>query len=200
VINRLRGLPGRLAHKFFESDRRLQLEMVRPSSVPAAVPALCSGYSARPFRAGDERQCDDLLHLAFEDTRRFAEILERALDGGYFVVEHMASGELAASCVAMRGGSPRHPEAGELGWLVTDPSHTGKRLGTTVSALVTNRLAAQGYARPFLATEDFRTAAISIYLKLGWRPFLYDEQMEPRWRKVFAELGREFEPSLACSD
>ena len=87
----------------------------------------------------------------------------------------------------------RHPGAGQLGWLVTDPSHAGRGLGTVVAACATNRLAEEGYRRPCLGTEDFRLAAISIYLKLGWVPYMYREDLAPRWRAIFAGLGREFE-------
>jgi mycothiol synthase len=90
----------------------------------------------------------------------------------------------------MRGStSPRHPEAGQLGWLVTDPAHARKGLGTIVSALATNRFIVEGYSRPYLGTEDPRLAAIAIYLKLGWRPYIYVEDMEARWRSIFASLG-----------
>lgn len=169
--------------------------MVRPlSSGVVDMPPLPQGYLLRQLRDADERPYDDLFHLAFADERRYPEILERTLQGGFFVVEHLASRELVASCLAMRGGSsPRHPEAGQLGWLVTDPSHTRKGLGTIVSASVTNRLVAEGYPQPFLGTEDFRTPAIAIYLKLGWRPYVYRDDKESRWRNIFACLGRELE-------
>ena len=155
------------------------------------VPA---GYVLRQLRDGDEQKYDDLFHLAFEDEGRYPEILNRTLDGGFFVIEHLISHELVASCLAMRGSSsPRHSE-GQLGWLVTDPSHTRKGLGSIVSACATNRLVAEGYPRPFLGTEDFRLPAISIYLKLGWHPFLYTAGMESRWRNICNCLGREFDP------
>lgn len=154
------------------------------------------GYVLRQLQDSDERQYDALFHLAFEDEGRYSEILERTLNGGFFVVENLASRQLVASCLAMRGSSsPRHPEAGQLGWLVTDPSHTRKGLATIVSSCATNRLAAERYTQPFLGTEDVRIPAISIYLKLGWRPYIYREDMESRWRSIFGCLGREFEPS-----
>lgn len=196
-MNRLRSLPGRPAHPFFETEHQPQLEMVRPSTALVDVPLVLAGYLLRQFRAGDEKPYDDLFHLAFEEEERFPEILKRTLEGGFFVVEHLASGDLVASALAWRAGnSPRHPDAGEMGWLVTDPSHTRRGLGTIVAALATNRLADEGYPRPYLSTQDFRLAAISIYLKLGWRPFLYHENMEARWRSIFARLGREFSPSV----
>ncbi|MGB9120842.1 MAG: GNAT family N-acetyltransferase [Candidatus Angelobacter sp.] len=189
----IRALPGRPAYPFIEQTYSHQLEMVRPSSLGLAeVPLLPDGYALRQLRSGDEVPYDDLFHLAFADEGRFQETIEGTLPGGFFVVEHLASHELVASCVAMRGSSsPRH-KAGQLGWLVTDPSHTRKGLGTIITASVTNRLVAEGYQRPFLGTEDFRIAAISIYLDLGWRPHIYRDDMEPRWRSIYGCLGREF--------
>ena len=189
----LRSLPGRTAYPFFRQEHAHQLEMVRPSTDEADVPPVPEGYRPRQFRPGDETAYDELFHLAFEHEGRLPKTLERALDDGFFVIEHLASGHLVASCVAERFAKPpMHPEAGELGWLVTDPLHTGRRLGTIVAASATNRLAAEGCQRPFLETDDFRVAAISIYLKLGWRPYLYKEGMEARWRNVLARLDREF--------
>jgi mycothiol synthase len=199
MLNPLRSLPGRPAHPFFEDEHELQLEMVRPTTARVAAPPVPNGYLLRQFRAGDEANYDDLFHLAFADEGRFPEMLEGVLSDGFFVVEHLASGELVASCQAWRGGtSRRHADAGQIGWLVTDPSHAGKGLGTIVAALATNRLAAEGYRRPYLGTEDFRIAAISIYLKLGWQPYVYCDEIESRWRSIFARLERKFDPSGAC--
>lgn len=183
------------SHPYLKQEHEHQLEMVRPSAAGAAnVPAVPPGYMVRQFCPGDERQYDELFHLAFEDEGRLPETVQRTLDGGFFVVEYLASGELVASCVALRGGtSPRHPDAGQLGWLVTDPEHTRKGLGTTVSALATNRLMAEGYSQPYLGTEDPRFAAIAIYLRLGWRPYIYGKDMQSRWRAIFASLGLDFE-------
>jgi len=194
-------LPGRPAHPFIETEYQHQLEMVRPSVAPVEVPPVPEGYLLRQFRAGDEKEYDDLFHLAFAEEGKLSEALARALPKGFFVIEHLASGELVASGAAWRGSMmPRHPDAGQMGWLVTDPSHTGKRLGTIVAASATNRLVAEGYQRPGLGTQDFRTAAISIYLKLGWRPYLYREEMAPRWQAIFARLGCEFDLHLTISE
>ena len=193
-MNGIRGRPGRPPYPFIEQSYTHQLEMVRTSSMGLVdVPHVPEGYVLRQLQSGDEEPYDELFHLAFADEGRFTETVGRALDGGFFVVEHLASQELVASCVAMRGSSsPRHVEAGQLGWLVTDPSHARKGLGRIVSASVTNRLMAEGYQSPFLGTEDFRLAAIAIYLMLGWRPYIYRGDMESRWRRIFANLGREF--------
>jgi len=189
----IRALPGRPAYPFVEQKYAHQLEMVRPSSLgPVELSPVPDGYGLRQFRKGDEGPYDDLFHLAFADDGRFPETLGRTLDGGFFIIEHLASHDLVASCAAMRGSSsPRH-QAGQLGWLVTDPSHTRRGLGTLVAAAVTNRLVEEGYDCPFLGTEDFRTPAMAIYIHLGWRPYLYRDEMEARWQNIYQSLGLEF--------
>src|SRR5215469_3475528 len=150
-MTKLRDLPGRPADPFIDQQFRHQLEMIRPSSAGLVeVPRLQEEYILREFRAGDEQAYDDLCHLAFADEGRFSETLARTLPGGFFVVEHLPSHDLVASCVAMHGSSsPRH-QAGQLGWLVTDPSHTRRGLGGAVCAAVINRFVQVGYECPFL--------------------------------------------------
>lgn len=184
--------PQRLMHPQHECQHQEQLEMVRPLSRLAPVPSTPEGYILRQIREHEEESYNELFNLAFQDRGRFSEICSRTLPEGFFVVEHQSSGDLVASCLAFHGSSsPRHPQAGQLGWLVTDPRHTNKKLGTIVAAAATNRLTSEGFMRPFLGTEDFRSAAIAIYLNLGWVPYLYSKGMEQRWRAILTELRRD---------
>lgn len=174
-----------------EQSHGEKLEMVRPSSRLASVPPASEGYRLRTLEAGEEALYETLFRLAFDETDRIAEMPGKLLPGAFFVVEHLASQRLVASCLAYRGNRPpRHRDAGQLAWLVVDPAHGRKGLGTIVAATVTNRLARDGYARPFLRTDDSRLPAISIYLNLGWRPSLYAPDMKSRWERIFAALGR----------
>jgi hypothetical protein len=105
-MNGLRALPSRPSYSALEQQHAHQLEMARTSSAGLVeVPPTPEGYALRQFCPGDEIRYDDLFHLAFEDSDRFSEIQERTLEQGFFVVEHLASGDLVASCVAMRGSS-----------------------------------------------------------------------------------------------
>ena len=116
-----------------------------------------------------------------------AKTLEKVLPDGFFVIEHLPSSTIVASCVA-----ERESKVGKnciLGWLVCDPSHTGKKLGTIVAATVTNKLAKECCENPLLSTDDFRLAAIRIYLELGWRPYLYKPDMKQRWDDTYIRLG-----------
>jgi hypothetical protein len=56
---------------------------------------------------------------------------------------------------------------------------------------------AEGYETVYLSTEDERLAAIHIYLKLGWRPFIHMDGMKDRWRGIYAAIGRTWNDELA---
>lgn len=170
-----------------------QLEMVRGPAGDLPAGETPDGYLVRQYAPGDRDAYLELFHLAFEVDDPLPDVLATRLDGGFFVVEHGESGMLAASCVAQLKPRERYPEGGELGWLVADPAHTGRGLGTLVAALVTRRLAEESYEQAYLLTEDFRLPALSIYLKLGWQPVLFQDDMEGRWRAVFAGLNRPFD-------
>ena len=183
----------RTPHPYVAARFPHQLELVRPQRERVAVRRLPAGYTLRTFRDGDEDAYAELFRLAWPDEGTLPHTRRHALPGGFVVIEHAASGQLVASCVAFEPESPGHQGDGSLGWLVVDPQHGGRGLGSHVAATVTNRLVREGYARPWLGTEDDRLAAIHIYLSLGWQPHLYTVGMDERWREIFARLGRMYE-------
>lgn len=182
----------RTPHPYVASRFEHQLELVRPSRQRTNTAPLPSGYVLRVFRDDDEPAYDELFHLAWPDEGTLAHTRNHALPEGFLVVEHVASGQLVASCVAFGPETPRHESNGSLGWLVVDPAHGGRGIGTSIAAAVTNRLVDEAYELPWLGTEDDRLAAIAIYLRLGWQPHLYRGDMEPRWRAICDRLGRTF--------
>ena len=182
----------RTPHPYIDGRFDDQLEMVRPSRQRAAAPLLADGYTLRAFRDGDEDAYDELFHLGFAPEGTLDRTRAHSLAGGFLVVEHDTTRELVASGVAFAPDSPRHPHDGGLGWLVTDPAHTRRGLGRSVVASVINRLLDEGYAMPWLQTEDDRLPALALYLSLGWQPHLYTEGMTARWRDIFDRLGRTF--------
>jgi xylulokinase len=120
--------------------------------------------------------------------------LNRSLPNGVFVVEHKASGVIAATTLAAHNPSEFHPFGGELGWVATHPKHRGKRLSAVTCAAVTKRFLAAGYRRIYLKTDDWRLPAIKIYLQLGYVPFLCAPDMNERWRSACEKLAWPFTP------
>ena len=60
-----------------------------------------------------------------------------------------------------------------------------------------HRLYEAGYRAFSLLTDDFRLAAVKTYLDLGWKPWLYLDDMEGRWRALAEKFNRDFD-SLGC--
>lgn len=145
-----------------------------------------------------------------EDKEKYFRLLEKSemgvcpldywllhiLPGGFFVVEHIESGDLAGACFASHQSRQAHPFGGNLGWLAVDPDHRGNKIGVALVASVLDRLLDAGYSRIYLETHDFRLAAIKIYLNTGWLPFLYKEGMEKRWKEIYENLKIDFRPEL----
>jgi predicted dehydrogenase/ribosomal protein S18 acetylase RimI-like enzyme len=176
-----------------------QLQMVWPDSLldNSPTPAPPPGYVLRCYGENDEAQYIELMAKAGFDGwthERVAHTLRRVLPGGFFVVEHKASGRLVATAMASHAASEQHPYGGELGWVAGDPEHRGKGLGRAVCAAVVARFIRAGYRRIFLSTDDWRLPAIKTYLKLGFEPLLVREDMAERWRAVCEKLGWPFKP------
>jgi len=191
---------ARRANRLFKRDKpgRPQLEMIWPQANLAAPPLceLSSGYLLREFSAIDRQAYLRLLTEAGMSECPLDYWEKHLLPGGFFVIEHQPSAALVATCMASHHPTPRHPYAGNLGWLAAAPAHSGHNLGFAVSAAVTWRLIAAGYRRIYLTTDDFRLAAIRIYLRMGWVPLLYQPDMSERWRLVCEALESPYTPAL----
>lgn len=190
---------ARVAHPYVESRFPRQLEMVLRRRERVAFPAAPAGYMLRAFRDGDEPAYKDLFRLAWPDEGTLPYARAHALPGGLLVVEDAGSGLLVGSCVAFTPETPSHAGDGSLGWLVVDAAHGRRGLARLLAGSVTNRLLDEGYALPWLGTEDDRIAALRLYLDLGWEPHLYAEGMEERWRSIFERLGMSGEVALGAS-
>ncbi len=177
-----------------EATKPEQLQMLWPEERLGTPPhvSVAAGYSLRTFRDGEMAAYLELAHAAgFDrfDEESVSEYMTRNLPGGFFVVEHDASGELAASAMAQHSPDGRHPAGGALGWVMGQPAHSGKGLGLTVCAAATARLLSAGYRRIYLKTDDWRLAALKTYFKLGYVPFLFAPDMKERWRDVCDKLS-----------
>lgn len=182
-----------------------QLQMIWPRVRLATPPAprVAPGYTLRTYRVGDEARFVDLLRLAGwsnwgDDLLRAW--VPRILPDGWFMMVHEASGEIAATAMAVHSHAPEHPFGGELGWVAADPLHLGRGLGKDVAAAVTARLLRGGYRRIHLYTEDFRLPALRSYLSLGYVPFLCAADMAGRWQAVCEGVNWPFMPDTWRAD
>ena len=176
------------------SPPRPQLQMIWPKDRldrPPAEPAP-DGYELRTYRESDEAAHAALMRAAGFTTwtdEKTRQSLPSCVPGGFFVILHAPTRALVATAMARHNPTEHHPAGGELGWVAGDPRHSGKRLGRAVCAAATRRFLEAGYSDIYLLTDDFRLAAIKIYLRLGFEPMQHCEGMTERWDKVLEELG-----------
>ncbi|MBV7331728.1 GNAT family N-acetyltransferase [Chloroflexi bacterium TSY] len=176
-----------------------QLKMLWPEHLLNSPPEVHvpAGYTLRTHQPGDEPGFYKVMDLAgFKDWDDgvLRPWLSKILPDGWFLIIHQKSEEIVATAMANHNPKDLHPFAGELGWVAANPDHGGKGLGMAVCASVVRRLLKGGYRHFYLNTDDWRLPAIKTYLKLGWVPFLYEPDMEERWRDVCRQLDWEFMP------
>ena len=169
----------------------MQLEMVIPLSKVVGLPDLWPppGYTLRGYRPGDEdRLVDLLISVGFEEWTR--EKLDAYLDGperrrGTRIVTH------GKDIVALTFASQRvlKPKIGALDYVSSHSEHRGKKLGEAVCTSVLKYLVHHAYPWVTLSTDDFRLAAIKVYLNLGFTPKMHREDMPERWEAVRKQLG-----------
>ncbi len=148
----------------------------------------------RTYREGDEDGYLRVMERAgFSEWNRenLDQVLNRCLPDGLFFVVHDETNTIVAPAVALHNPDTHHPSGGELGWVAADPEHRGKGLGFIVCAAATKCFLDAGYSDIYLKTDDFRLPAISVYLKLGYVPFLHAPDMEERWKTVCENLNIE---------
>jgi mycothiol synthase len=131
------------------------------------------------------------------DEQEWKDYKDRMLPGGLFLIIHSRTGSLAATAGATHNPNPGRyyfPFGGELGYLIVHPVHRGKQLGRAVSALVVQRFISAGYENIRVCVQGFRAPAIKTYLKLGFVPFLYKDDICLRWQRICEQLDWPFEP------
>jgi mycothiol synthase len=177
-----------------------QLQMVWPKAHLGAPPELRlhPDYQLRIFEpVHDLEGYLSLVHEAgFTDfgRARVDACLQRVLPDGFYLVVHRPTHDIVATAMATHNPTLLHPYAGELGWVAGRPDHAGKGLGRAVCAAVIRRFLSAGYRRIYLLTDDFRLPALSVYLKLGFVPFLFEGTMAARWQSICDQLGWPYTP------
>lgn len=166
-----------------------QLQMTWPRLPAPAVPDLPDGFVLRTYLDSDESAYRELVEEIFGHKFELGYWLDRTVTDGFFIVEHIASGKIAATCMATRCQDGQYPGGGNLGWMATGPEFRGNGLGRIISAAVTRRLVEEGFSDIFLETDDWRLPAISIYLKLGWTPKKFSPAMASRWEHVERQIS-----------
>jgi mycothiol synthase len=161
------------------------LEALPEASLPSA-------YSLRTFQAGDEAAWCRLVNESIggeytPESMRTSLLSQPCFDRqDLFFAEK--DGVVVGTACAQRERVARE-RIGLVHMLAVDPKHRGIGLGRALLAATLRRLKDVGYRSAALSTDDFRLAAIRLYLQFGFRPNLTHDSHAARWRQVFGRLG-----------
>jgi mycothiol synthase len=174
-------------------DRLLpQLVMRRPTldGLPAVI--VPAGYALRAMRPEEGPCWTRIVNEAFgQDKPAFFEKTMRPdlafrLDRVLFITRNDEPVATASAWHVPKWGEG----TGYLHYVATRPDHAGRHVGEVVSIAALHKMVTEGHTSAVLQTDDFRLAAVKVYLRLGFEPVLVDENQRDRWPAVFAQLGR----------
>jgi predicted dehydrogenase/GNAT superfamily N-acetyltransferase len=167
-----------------------QLRMKWPEGKQAPAVRLPSGYRLRQFVPADAKAYKNLMRRAsFTDwSDKMTQFVEsRTLQDGFFLICDRRD-KPVATALANHAPTDWAPQGAEVGWVAVDPAHRGKGLGYMVSAAALKRNLSAGYKNIYLLTDDFRTPALKTYLKMGFEPIYFSDQIKKRWSKLLPKL------------
>jgi mycothiol synthase len=182
------------------SIRPGQLRMTKTNLARLARPRVAEGYRLRTYRPGDEADWARLIRTYIggewdaESTRANLTGQERFFPDGLFFVESAVAGTripaptVVGTACAWRP-SAQEWEEGELHMVAVDERHRGHGLGRALCLAVLRYFREKGFKRVRLSTDDFRLAAIKVYLDLGFAPVIVDELHRQRWQDIHAALA-----------
>lgn len=171
-----------------------QLLMRRPHLRDLPPVQAPPGYRVRHYQLGDASGWNRLMDVAFERSRGRSDFdREMAADPVYRpervkLILHEASGAVVATASAWQDA--RYGDGAViLHWVAAHPDHGGLGLGTQVSLEALHHGRAEGRTRSYLLTDDYRTAALKTYLRLGFEPVVTHVSHPERWRMVLRSLA-----------
>jgi GNAT superfamily N-acetyltransferase len=170
-------------------DYLMMYKKVEPTEFPTEV----NGFTFRKFNGSESDiklwfdicRCgiirdDETLESAYKT--RLIEHIGYNPDTIYFVLEN---GVEIATVTALT-------EENGTGWLhmvTAKPEARGKGVAKYLVAIAEAAIYKNGMKKILLQTKEFRAVAIKAYLRAGYKPVLYTDEMEERWCAFLSEHG-----------
>ena len=155
--------------------------------------ALPQGYQMRPYRPGDldtwlRIQATDPFFVPTAET--FAEVLpgDDAYRAGRVMFLVDPEGAEIGNITAWNTDQVTGEDIGQICWLALVPAARGRGLGKPLLSAACTALLERGYTQAFVDTNMRRIPALSLYLRLGFEPYLRDEGEQAAWRAIAPHL------------
>ncbi len=137
---------------------------------------------------GMEESWEEVIESAFDRHYKFSFLIK----AGDYKPEHVLylshHGRIIATATAVE--SPSFPGEGWYRMVGVRKDAQGLGAGKTIGLAALHAFRDRGYKSAMLSTDDERLPAISLYLSLGFEPYINHESHEERWQKVSAQLKK----------
>ena len=178
-------------------DDQVVLRRETLDGLPA--PRAPEGYRFRRLRAGDEAGWQALYDAAFPDIPdRVHEKVSDLMASDLWNPDRVSLACLAdrpVACAVAWEPSWNAPGTGMVHWVATHPAHRRRGLGQAVVLDILRWMRDGGHRDAVLITEVHRTAALRLYLALGFEPdFGAAVDMDRRWATLRENLRRGDQP------
>lgn len=160
----------------------------------------------RRATAADAESLGELMRIAYhEDDWGVERVHREFLDAddvpATWVIDEVQNGASKIIAAASERYLPdRYPGAGYLHFVAASPDHAGEGLGRVVTEQVLSQVAARGYNRCVLETDDFRKPALVTYLRLGFVPEYRSDAERLAWSPVFRSLLAQRTPAVTSPE
>lgn len=154
------------------------------------APSLPSGFRLRAFASGDEarwlalQQASDTLSVFTPETFQLKFGADTTAHTARIRFLETDAGEPVATAAAWFDDLYRRPDFGRVHWVAVHPGYQGRGLSTPLMLAILALLREQGHGAAYLTTGTARIAAINLYLKLGFTPWLRDDQERRLWEAI----------------
>ncbi len=169
-----------------------QLKMERTGVDGLPDVPLPEGYRLRSFQPGDEEGLAAIYEISDLGSATADSVTRNLLGHPCFrperilVLEH--EGQVVGTLAAWVESTD--PGVGYLHMVGVLPEHQGKRLGKLLTVEAIRYSQREGFATHRLVTDDWRDAAIRVYVDLGYVPLLAHPSHRSRWETVGRRLNR----------
>lgn len=169
---------------------QLKMEFRDFSTIPdIPVP---ENYVLRNYLEGDEAGLSR-VYIAGDLGMETPELVrEKLIEHPCFTPERMFvleyDGEIVGTACAW--ANAQDSSKGYLHMVGVLDGHRGKHLGAFVTVATMKYHRGHGFTAQQLDTDDWREAAVKLYLDLGYVPVLVDDSHAARWRTLAAKLHR----------
>lgn len=168
-----------------------QLIMNRSNLLDLPPIELPPGYAIRSFNDGDEQLLVPIFQECFDPGWSAERVIKTFVEDACWSPVRMAvlvhGDEVVGTSTAWESSQRRGH--GMVHYVAVASPHRGKKLGRMIVIRTLELLETMGYPDAWLSTDDWRLAAIKVYLSLGFWPVNSNKTDPERWEIVRHKLA-----------